>query len=145
MAVFTQQIRLSFRHCDPAGLVFHPRYVEMVSECVETFFADVLGWNYKDMHGPDDSAVPTININMDLKSPAYLHDVLTLHLTIPHLGNSSMKVNVVAKVDGDPDEKFNATSTMVRVKRNTDADGNKSMTPTPWPEAVRAKMLNYVV
>ncbi len=145
MAIFTQKIRLSFRHCDPAGLVFHPRYMEMVSECVELFFADILGWSYKTMHGPDDSAVPTVNINMDLKSPAYLHDELTLQLTITHLGTSSMKVNVVATVDGDADEKFNATSTMVRVKRNTDNNGNKSMVAAPWPDEVRAKMLDYVI
>ena len=145
MAVYTHKLRLSFRHCDPAGLVYHPRYMEMVSDCVEMFFADILGWSYREMHGPDDSAVPTININMDLKSPAYLHDELTLRLTISHLGNSSIKVNVTATVDGDPDEKFNATSTMVRVKRSDSTDGNKGMIPAPWPEDVRAKMQDYVV
>lgn len=145
MAVFTQKVRLSFRHCDPAGLVFHPRYVEMVSETVEAFFADVLGWSYKEMHGPDDSAVPTVNLNMDLKAPAYLHDELTLSLTITHLGNSSAKFNVVATVEGEADEKFNATSTMVRVKRSAGEDENKGMTPAPWPDAVRAKMKGYVL
>ena len=145
MAVFTQHIRLSFKHCDPAGLVFHPRYVEMVSETVEAFFADILGWSYKDMHGPDNSAVPTVNINMDLKSPAYLHDELTLSLKITHLGTSSVKMNVVATSDGDPDEKFNATSTMVRVIRQDGRDGNLGMTPAPWPEHVRDKMKDYVV
>lgn len=145
MARFQQKIRLSFKHCDPAGLVFHPRYVEMVSEVVEAFFADILDWNYKVMHGPDNSAVPTINLNMDLKSPAYLHDELTLTLSILHLGNSSAKFNVIGTVDGDPDEKFNAVSTMVRVVRTDGVDGNNGMIPTPWPDAVRAKMQDYVV
>ena len=149
MAVFTQNIRLSFRHCDPAGLVFHPRYVEMISEVVEAFFADILGWSYKEMHGPDSSAVPTVNLNMDLKSPAYLHDALELRLTITHLGTSSVKINVVAQGE-DGLEKFNAISTMVRVKRS-DGDGGSDggddlgMSPAPWPEDVRAKLEAYVV
>ena len=107
------------------------------------------------MHGPDASAVPTVNLNMDLKSPAYLHDVLELRLTIAHLGTSSVKMNVVARGE-DGLEKFNAISTMVRVKRmDGDGDGgggsgggagqNKGMSPAPWPEDVRAKMEAYVV
>ena len=147
MAIFTQKQRLSFKHCDPAGLVFHPRYVEMVSDTVEAFFADILGWSYKDMHGPDDSAVPTININMDLKSPAYLHDELTLSLTILHLGNSSVKINVIGTVANDSVEKFNAISTMVRVKRTEDGgadNANRGMVSAPWPDDVRAKMQPYV-
>ena len=32
-----------FRHCDPAGIVFYPRYFEMLNDCVEAFLDTELG------------------------------------------------------------------------------------------------------
>ena len=34
--------KVLFKHCDPAGIVFHPRYFETVNDCVAAFF-DALG------------------------------------------------------------------------------------------------------
>ena len=31
---------IEFNHCDPAGIVFYPRYFEMTNSVVENFFAD---------------------------------------------------------------------------------------------------------
>jgi 4-hydroxybenzoyl-CoA thioesterase len=146
MAVFTINERVTFKHCDPAGLVYHPHFVEMVCDTVEAFFADVVGWPYKQMHGSDNYAVPTININMDMKSPAYHQDELILSLTIVHLGNSSVKFNVICTAESDEAEKFNAVATLVLIKRTEDGNGgNNGMTPVPWPDHIRAKMQEYVV
>ena len=41
-AAFTYEEKVLFRHCDPAGIVFFPRYFEMINDCVEYFFADTL-------------------------------------------------------------------------------------------------------
>lgn len=35
---YLRQVR--FEHCDPAGIVFYPRYIEMLQEVVEDWFAD---------------------------------------------------------------------------------------------------------
>ena len=50
--------KVLFKHCDPAGIVFFPRYYEMVNDCVEAFFADVLDWPFEAMHGAGGRADP---------------------------------------------------------------------------------------
>lgn len=37
-AVYQQQVR--FEHCDPAGIVFYPRYIEMLQEVLEAWGAE---------------------------------------------------------------------------------------------------------
>ena len=32
---FTAEMTVAFRHCDPAGIVFYPRYFEMINDFVE--------------------------------------------------------------------------------------------------------------
>jgi len=32
MAVFERDIQVRFAHCDPAGIIFYPRYFEIIKE-----------------------------------------------------------------------------------------------------------------
>ena len=52
--------KVLFKHCDPAGIVFYPRYFEMVNDCVEAFFDEALGLPFEDLH--DSGAMPTAQI-----------------------------------------------------------------------------------
>ena len=47
---YTRLIQIEFNHCDPAGIVFYPRYFEMTNSVVENFFADVVGRSFAQMH-----------------------------------------------------------------------------------------------
>ena len=38
MKLFKYAIDIGFRHCDPAGIVFYPRYFEMMNDAIEIFF-----------------------------------------------------------------------------------------------------------
>ena len=42
--------KVLFKHCDPAGIVFYPRYFEMMTGCVEHFFVEVLATPFKTLH-----------------------------------------------------------------------------------------------
>ena len=48
MAVFETVIPVRFQHCDPAGIVFYPRYLEMINQTVEEWFA-AMGRAFPDM------------------------------------------------------------------------------------------------
>ena len=57
---FVMVQKVLFKHCDPAGIVFFPRYFEMMNDCVETFF-DEIGLPFDDMHTW--GGVPTVNVS----------------------------------------------------------------------------------
>ena len=42
-APFVSQVEVRFRHCDPAGIVFYPRYFEMINDFVEEWFDKGMG------------------------------------------------------------------------------------------------------
>ena len=47
---YTRPIRIEFNHCDPAGIVFYPRYVEMLNDVVEHWFQHALGCSFAQLH-----------------------------------------------------------------------------------------------
>ncbi|KAF5290196.1 hypothetical protein FQR65_LT20676 [Abscondita terminalis] len=45
-------VEIGFRHCDPAGIVFYPRYAEMINDTVEHWFKHGLGMDFDCLHRP---------------------------------------------------------------------------------------------
>ena len=47
---FEEVQTVRFQHCDPAGIVFYPRYYEMLNLTVERFFERQLGYSFNRLH-----------------------------------------------------------------------------------------------
>ena len=122
---FTFPQKVLFKHCDPAGIVFYPRFFEMINDAVEAMFSDLLGWPFEDIHPT--GGVPTAAFNVQFKTPCRHGDHLELHLSLTRLGNSSLSLTTRAMRQGDLC--LEAEQTLVCV----DHDGR----PTPWPKHVR--------
>jgi len=121
--------KVLFKHCDPAGIVFFPRYFEMMNDCVEVFFDEVLGAPFEDLHRS--GAVPTAQIQTRFATPSRHGDHLTLKLTITKVGASSADYRMQAFCDDQL--RFDTTATLV----NVNAKGR----PWPWPDTLRTKLL----
>ncbi len=117
-----------FRHCDPAGIVFYPRYFEMMNDCVEAFFAGVVGWPFAEVH--KDGAVPTAEIRTRFTAPSRLGDALTLSLAVTRVGRTSCGIAIDADCAGNP--RFSTELTLV----NVNAEGR----PIVWPEDVKSRL-----
>ena len=51
---FVSQVEVRFRHCDPAGIVFYPRYFEMINDFVEEWFDKGMGLPFHALRGAPD-------------------------------------------------------------------------------------------
>ena len=87
-------LEVSFKHCDPAGIVFYPRYVEMLNDVVEHWFRHGLGCDFLTLHGSRGMAVPVANLEVDFKVPSVLGDTLLCQLTVQHVGKSSLHLRI---------------------------------------------------
>lgn len=121
--VFTQKVK--FRHCDAAGIVFYPRFFEMINDTIEEFFEVELAYPFASMH--PDNGIPTVQIETKFKAPCRLGDVLQIHLECTRLGTTSMGLSLRAECGGEL--RFSAQSTLVHINAKTG--------PEPWPENVR--------
>lgn len=130
MAFFFAQ-KVLFKHCDPAGIVFYPRYFEMINDCVETFFDTALGFAFEDIH--THSAVPTAEISSRFLAPSRHGDHLEIRLDCRRIGNSSLALEITARC-GD-EARFAASATLVHVG----LDGR----PTAWPDGLRRALEDF--
>ncbi|WP_020202876.1 MULTISPECIES: acyl-CoA thioesterase [Cupriavidus] len=92
--VFAGTRRVRFKDCDAAGIVFFPRYFEMLNDLVEDWFREALGWPFGEMHGAGGAGVPTAALSCRFMAPSRLGEVLTRELRVTHLGRSSFSLLV---------------------------------------------------
>ncbi|WP_331460024.1 acyl-CoA thioesterase [Cochlodiniinecator piscidefendens] len=117
--------KVLFKHCDPAGIVFYPRYFEMINDCIEAWF-DHLGTPFEIMHSTG-FGVPTARLNTEFRSPSRHGDMLTLTLIPIRVGTSSLQLTLDAHCGEQ--HRFHCESTLVYVALTT---GKSS----PWPEVL---------
>lgn len=86
---FVKEEQVRFRHVDLAGIVFYPRFLEMLNDLVEDWFAEALQSPFGKMH--HHSGIPTVNLNMSFNKPARIGDVLFKRLQVVSVGTSSME------------------------------------------------------
>ncbi|WP_300033103.1 thioesterase family protein [uncultured Roseobacter sp.] len=134
--IFQHNIKVLFQHCDPAGIVFYPRYFEMVNQTVEEWHEAGLGYSFAQMHLKRGHGVPTVSIGAEFSAPSRMGDVLTWRLTLQKLGRTSAHLMVEAHC-GD-ELRMTATPVLVSVDMKTGR-------PVPWPEEMRPRMESFLV
>jgi 4-hydroxybenzoyl-CoA thioesterase len=123
---FRFEQKILFKHCDPAGIVFYPRYFEMMNDAVEAWFDEALGLPFEAMHA--ETGVPTVTISADFTAPSRHGDRLVIELAPTRLGGTSVDLTLTAACGGET--RFVARLTLVHVTLAT-------MRPARWPEPQR--------
>ena len=132
--VFTTERSVRFADCDAAGIVFFPRYFEMLNGVVEDWFAGPLQVSLRELHVNRRVSVPTAAVEARFIAPSRLEDELTFALTVTRLGRSSCSLR--HRISAGGTLRFEASQTFVYV--------GLSLKPEPWPEDLRARMANYL-
>ena len=131
--VFTIDRRVRFADCDAAGIVFFPRYFEMLNGVVEDWFAGPLEASFRELHVNRHVSVPTTAVEARFIAPSRLEDELTFVLSVTKLGGASCGLR--HRISGGARLRFEATQTIVYV--------GSSLKPEPWPDALRARIAPF--
>ncbi len=134
MPAFETRQKIMFQHCDPAGIVFYPRYVEMFNAVVEEWFEQGLELSFAELVMERGKGVPTAHLEVAFKAPSRLGEVLELSLIVTKLGSSSVTCAIEAQCGGEA--RVGGTVTLVHI------DGAR-MKSEPWPGDLRAKIENF--
>lgn len=132
--VFTVERRVRFADCDAAGIVFFPRYFEMLNGVVEDWFAGPLEASFRELHVNRHVSVPTAAVEARFITPSRLEDELTFALSVMKLGGASCGLR--HRISAGIELRFEATQTIVYV--------GGSLKPEPWPDAMRARIAPFV-
>jgi 4-hydroxybenzoyl-CoA thioesterase len=129
--MFRRQELVRFQHCDPAGIVFYPRYVEMINATIEDWFAQAVGTDFAKIHGELRSAIPVVSLQIDFHAPSRLGEVLDFDLTVEQLGSTSIKIRVSASAGGVV--RLSGLVTLVHISL-------EDYRPRLWPDAIRERV-----
>jgi 4-hydroxybenzoyl-CoA thioesterase len=85
---FTKQEKIRFKHVDYAGIVFYPRFLEMLNDLVEDWFEEALERPFSKIH--ETNGIPTVDLKVQFKKAARLGEILTKSLWVKNIGGASL-------------------------------------------------------
>lgn len=127
---FVHQTPVRFAHVDAAGIVFYPRFFELLNAAVEDWFA-ALGRDFRSLHLDDGIGTPTVRIAADFVAPAMLGDILDIALAPVKVGTSSCTYRFIFSSTG----KVRLKGEGVLVCMDLALQRSR-----PWPEAIGAAL-----
>ncbi len=134
---FTKQEKIKFKHIDYAGIVFYPRFLEMLNDLVEDWFEEALDRPFSKMH--ETNGIPTVDLKIQFKNPARLGEVLTKKLWVKDIGFASVLCGFKF-VNEKELTVLEGEVTLVNVKI---ADDREKIKAEGFTEEMKNKIMNY--
>jgi len=128
---FVTEWKIRFADVDPAGIVFYPRYFEMLNGVIEDWF-ESMGHDFSRMHLQMHRGVPTVRIECDFIKPSELGDHVQISVTPTQVGRSSCSIQYLLTCNGEVRLKVAAILVYMDLK------AQKSCA---WPNDLKEKLL----
>ena len=128
---FQTSFAVRFAHCDAAGIVYYPRYIELLDHAVEDWTASTIGVPRREMHAARRLALPLVDLRASFSAVSRLGDMLTFGLQIAKVGRTSLVLRAGVHCGGQL--RFAARLTQVLT-------GLDDLTPVPWPAEWRCRL-----
>ena len=128
---FRLTLPLRFAHCDPAGIAYYPRLLELADAAIEDWTAAVLGVPRRTMHLELGLGMPTVDLRADFAATSRLGDPLDFAVAVERVGRSSVGLSVEVACAGE--RRFGVRYAQVLVRAAT---GHAE----PWPAEWRARL-----
>lgn len=129
------EIRIRFGDCDPAGIVFYPRYLEIFNGLVEDWCLDELQYSFPELITQRGWGLPTVHLEVDFLAPSRFGDILSATLSVEKVGKSSVNITINLR-SPDGGERVRGKVVLVLIDR-------KPHKAIPIPDDLRARMLAF--
>ena len=139
MKQFIKEEQIRFRHTDFAGIVFYPRFLEMLNDLVEDWFDEALDRPFSKIH--ETNGIPTVDLKVQFKNAARIGEVLTKKLWVNELKNSSVVCGFTF-INQDNKTVLEGEVTLVNVAI---AEDRKSIKSEAFSETMVEKISNYII
>jgi len=124
-----------FADCDPAGIVFFPQYLVMLSTLVEQWFDEGLRIPFAHYIGTRRTGLPTVRLELDFTAVSRHGETLTQELGVEKLGRSSLILRTQFR--GGDELRLCARQVLVCTSLDTHQ-------PQAFPDDVRAALRPYL-
>lgn|SRR5512143_1851620 len=126
--------RVGFGHCDPAGFVFYPRFLDFVHEAEEDWLREAIGWPFADAVRKLHLGLPVVKAAVDWHAPSRQGDVLAIAVSVVEVGNASMRLQFEIECGGEA--RASVALTVVQMDLRTSR-------PVPIGDDLRARLERF--
>ena len=95
--IFVHEQLVRFSHCDPAGIVYYPWFLDMAHAVKEEWFERGLDYSHFKLIRERRIGTPTVNLQCDFLRPVGMGETLRWELRVAKLGNASVQLALSAK------------------------------------------------
>jgi 4-hydroxybenzoyl-CoA thioesterase len=134
---FKTEVLVRFADCDPAGIVFYPRFLEMFNNLVEDWCNTGLKFSFNDIVIKNGWGLPTVHLEADFLAPCRLGEVLTAKLYVRKIGTSSINADI-ALCGPEHTDRVRGKVVLVLMDRKTSR-------ALAFPDALRKRIADFVV
>ena len=134
---FRTQVLVRFSDCDPAGIVFYPRYLEMFNNLVEDWCCEGLKFSFDDIVIKSGWGLPTVHLEADFVKVSRLGEVLTASLFVRALGISSIQADILLS-GPEGEDRVRGKVVLVLMDR-------KTVKARPIPDEMREQIAKFVI
>ena len=133
----TRPFRIEWQHCDPAGIVYYPRYFAMFDSSTTYLFEKALGMTkFKFIKHYDFIGYPMVDTRARFVLPTRFGDDVEIRTEVTEVKRSSFSIrHLILK-----DDKLAVEGFETRVWVGTDPDDPEKLKSKPIPADVVAKL-----
>jgi 4-hydroxybenzoyl-CoA thioesterase len=99
--VFIHDQLIRFSHCDPAGIVYYPAFLDLAHATKEDWFTYGLGYSHFDLMSERRIGTPTVNLQCDFARPVEMGSTLRYELRVIRVGAASVQYALTGVVEGE--------------------------------------------
>ncbi len=136
--VYVHEQPIRFSHCDPAGIVYFPRFFDLAHATMEDWLAEGVGQGLATLIGQRRIGTPTVSIQCDFARTLRIGDTLRFELSVTRLGNASVQLAYSGKKQKDGEEHLLIRQTIVFM----DLESGRAI---PIPADLRPKIERFLV
>lgn len=132
---YTVRRVVKWGECDPAGIVYTPRFLDWVLEAAESFFAEIIGVDWFQLKTTHGLGSPSVSTTLEFRKPITHGEPFTIEVLVRRVSRSTITYAMRGR-NAAAELCFRAELVSCIV----DAQKVKSVT---IPDAIRQPILNY--
>ena len=132
------RVPIRFGDCDPAGIVYFPRFFHFFHEAMETWFGEALGMPYVTLIGPRKIGFPAVHTEADFAIPCRMGEVVDVALRVVGVGRASLRFAYEVRAAGEPEGPVRLRGATVCAVMDLDPESPGFRRSLPLPPDLRA-------
>ncbi len=133
--MYRHPLRVRFGDCDPAGIVYFPRFFDFFHQAMEGWF-DVLGRPYHEVVVGQKVGFPAVHTEADFRRPVAFGEEILVELRVGRIGASSLELRYAIRgvdepADGEP--RLTGRTVVVVMDLDPESPGHRKGMAIPAP------------